>query len=519
MAATQTLPQQPDFRKQLPSDHTIAVPRSGVVTLFGYGIKAYVERGHLLLEDGIGPDRRCFRLPRVGHGLRRLVVIGAEGFVSLPALRWLADQDAAFVMLERDGTVLTTTGPVRPSDSRLRRAQATALQSGTALLIARELIRQKLIGQAHVARAKLHSPAIAQAIDNFRVQIPSALTIEALRILEAHAGVAYWSSWHNLPITFPKADLRRVPDHWRRFNTRRSPLTGSPRLAADPVNSILNLLYSLLESEARLAAAALGLDPGLGVLHTDTPNRDSLACDLMEPVRPEVDSFLLDWIARGPLRREWFFEKGDGNCRLLGSFAVRLIETAPMWQRGVAPYAEFMARTLWSIERKSRSDGAPATRLTQRRKREAQGGSPLPPYELAPARENFCKTCGVVIQAGSTFCRACADLSFVDRLRKIGRDGRVAAQTPEAQARRSETQRQNEEEKRRWSPESLPGWLNENTYVQKIQPLLAGKANSAIAIALSCSLQYAIHIRKGRRIPHPRHWEALAKLVGVLADR
>ena len=45
----------------------------------------------------------------------------------------------------------------------------------------------------------------------------------------------------------------------------------------------------LLESEARLAAAALGLDPGLGVLHLDTPNRDSLACDLMEAVRPQVD--------------------------------------------------------------------------------------------------------------------------------------------------------------------------------------------------------------------------------------
>src|SRR5215469_17531840 len=30
---------------------------------------------------------------------------------------------------------------------------------------------------------------------------------------------------------------------------------------------------------------------GLGVLHRDTPNRDSLACDLMEPVRPLVDAY------------------------------------------------------------------------------------------------------------------------------------------------------------------------------------------------------------------------------------
>ena len=77
----------------------------------------------LSLEDGIGPDRRYARLPRVGHGLKRLVVIGSDGMVTLAALRWLADQNASFVMLERDGSVLATTGPVRPSDARLRRAQ------------------------------------------------------------------------------------------------------------------------------------------------------------------------------------------------------------------------------------------------------------------------------------------------------------------------------------------------------------------------------------------------------------
>src|SRR5271170_884617 len=136
MAATKTV-------SQLAQSHNSLTPRHGVVTLFGYGIQVRVDRGHLLLEDGIGPDRRQVRLPRVGHDLRRLVVIGSDGMVSFAALRWLADQDAAFVMLERGGTVLATTGPVRSSDAKLRRAQALAHQSGTALRIARELIGQK----------------------------------------------------------------------------------------------------------------------------------------------------------------------------------------------------------------------------------------------------------------------------------------------------------------------------------------------------------------------------------------
>ena len=133
MAASATVSQFPPSRNSL-------IPKHGVITLFGYGISVSVDRGHLVLKCGIGPERHEGRLPRVGHGLRRLVLIGSDGFISLPALRWLADQDAAFVMLERDGTVLAVTGPVHPSDARLRRAQALAHQSGIALKVARELI-------------------------------------------------------------------------------------------------------------------------------------------------------------------------------------------------------------------------------------------------------------------------------------------------------------------------------------------------------------------------------------------
>jgi hypothetical protein len=119
-----------------------------------------------------------------------------------------------------------------------------------------------------------------------------------------------------------------VPEHWRTFQARRSPLSGSPRLAANPVNAVLNYLYAILEAEARLAAAALGLDPGLGFLHADAAHRDSLAADLMEPVRPQVDAFVLDWILREPIKREWFFEQRDGNCRLMAPFAARLSDVA-----------------------------------------------------------------------------------------------------------------------------------------------------------------------------------------------
>src|SRR2546422_5657526 len=274
MAATENV-------SQLSRSYNSIASQNGVITVFGYGVQVCVNRGHLTIEDGIGADRRHFRLPRVGHGLKRLVIIGSDGMISLAALRWLADQDAAFVMLERNGKVLAVTGPVRPSDPRLRRAQALAQQSGAALRITRELITQKLAGQEQVARNKLLDSTTADVIAQFRAEVATAESIATMRLLESQGAAAYWSAWRTLPINFPRNDLRRVPNHWRSFGARISPLTRSPRLAVNPVNSILNYLYALLESEARLAAAALGLDPGLGVLHVDTPARDSFALDLM----------------------------------------------------------------------------------------------------------------------------------------------------------------------------------------------------------------------------------------------
>jgi CRISPR-associated endonuclease Cas1 len=503
---------------QLPLSHNSLTPRHGVVTLFGYGIQVRVDRGHLLLEDGIGPDRQRYRFPRVGHGLKRLVVIGADGVVSLAALRWLADQKAAFTFLERDGTVLLTTGPVRPSDARLRRAQSLAGQSGIAVQIARELIDKKLAGQEKVARHKLLVSETADTIARYRKELTHADSPDAIRQVESLAAGAYWSAWRALPITFPRKDEPRVPEHWRRFGTRVSPLTGSPRLAVNPPNASLNYLYAVLESESRLAAAALGLDPGIGVLHVDTPARDSLACDLMEVVRPQVDGFLVDWITRETLKREWFFEQRDGNCRLMAALAIRLSETAPTWGRAVAPIAEWVAQRLWTSARKTaRRNQALPTRLTQRRRSEGRGKKFVLNAKAAPYPERICSGCGATTRTGRN-CPKCGRAISGDKLTELAKIGRVEAQSPRAQKRRSETQRLHEAAKRAWRSSPKPAWPDENTYVEKVQPALAAITISILAATLGISESYAADIRVGRHQPHPRHWARLAELVGVSPD-
>lgn len=518
MAATQTVAQHPPLRKSNVYARSALKPRRGVLTLFGYGISIRVDRGHLIVEDGIGADRYQARFPRVGHGLERLVTVGSDGSISLAALRWLADQKAAFVMLDRDGSVLATTGPVRRSDARLRRAQANADQSDLALRISRELISRKLAGQERVAREKLRDAKTADAISLLKAELDVTSTIDLVRVCEARAGAAYWMGWQPVQMQFPKKNLRRVPEHWLSFGARTSPLSGfSPRVAVNPINAILNYLYAILESETRLAISAMGLDPGIGFLHVDNDRRDSLACDLMEVVRPDVDAYLFDWLFRAPFSRDWFFERPDGNCRLMGQFTVTLSETAPRWRQAVAPWVEWLARTLWEATPKMTGHRAPANRLTQSAKRGAQGGITALPSMLVASPQNLCRTCGAPIMHKGIYCRLCNADASKSQYIEAAALGRRAALAVDSQARRTATQRKNARAQHGWIAAEHPSWLDQETYVSRILPRLSGLTVSALASAIQVSLGYADSIRKGKVHPHARHWLTLAKLVDVAA--
>jgi CRISPR-associated endonuclease Cas1 len=497
----------------LPHSHTIR--KSGVLVLNGYGIRVQVNAGHLLLHDGIADERRTIRLPRVNHGLKRLVMIGSDGFITLEALRWISDVGAAFVMLDRRGKVLAITGPVSSSDAKLRRAQALALGNGTALKISMELISQKLAGQELLVRDMLHDAATADAIARFGTQLPSADSIEVVRLIEAQAAKLYWQAWSGMPIRWPRKDERRVPEHWKRFGSRISPLTHSPRLASSPPNALLNLLYALLESESRLSAAAMGLDPGIGCLHVDTPNRDSLACDIMEPIRPKCDAFVLDWLQSEPLCKSDFWEDRNGNCRIGSSLAIKLCETSDTWRRLVAPVAEYVAQELWSSISKPASTPARrliATRLTQRNKREVKGSDA--PGVKRPKPEHVCNGCGKTLERRSDHCADCAVGGATEQLVSAAKLGRIAARSPEARAKHAASRRRHAQACSSWDASSQPAWLTGKIYSKKIQPLLAGFSTSAIRSRIGVSRWYAGRIRKGYR-PHPRHWLALAKLAGV----
>jgi CRISPR-associated endonuclease Cas1 len=503
MTASHTLPQ---------SSIIPQISKLGVLTLYGYGIRITMQAGHLEIEDGIGPERRKLRLPRVNHRLKRLVCISEDGFVTLSALKWLAEIGASFVMLDRLGKVRIVTGPTSSSEARLRRSQAMAISTGRALPIARELMTAKLAGQETLVREKLKNVNVANSIAELQDSLSHAETIDAVRAIESRAASEYWGAWRDVAVLFPSKDLTRVPSHWLKFGPRHSPLTGGPRRSVNPANSLLNYTNAVAESECRLAASACGLDPGIGFVHKDTANRDSLALDLIETIRPAIEAWLLDWLIREPLRRSDFFETANGNCRISSDVCSKLSETAPIWGKLVAPWAEYVARTLWAgSASRSLSANTFKTPLTQSHRREAKGVTS--PKVNIPKVQHVCRGCGKPIRKHLKNCGVCAPPK--EMMIAAARLGRVAAKTPEARTKHAKSMSRQALARYAWNPSSQPVWLTAEFFSDSIQPLLTNVSASVIQSRLGVSRYYAGKIRQGKCCPHPRHWKELLLLAGV----
>ncbi len=504
----------------------------------GYGITLRVYRGHLLIDDGIGQHRRQRRYSRAQRTLRRVVILGDTGYLSLEAIRWCADLNITVVQLDRDGRLLATAGNPGRNDSRLRRAQAAAPSSEAGVAVARTLLGAKLQGQADVATdmlATATATGVPTVIHVLAEQLAAATDLGRCRDFEAQGSKAYFGAWPTaVRCHFADRNADRIPDHWGSFAARTSPLHPggrSPRNAADPINTLLNYGYALAEVECRRAAIALGLDPSLGIVHTDKANRDSLALDLLESIRPLVEQRTLALLAVRRFRRDDFHETRQGACRLLAPLTHELAQAMPAYARGVAPHVEAVAHLLARSSPTQVPLRTPLSRANTiaQQHRGQRSANRKPPADTAPKRA--CRTCGGELhnQRGQ-LCGACwpqvRDQLAHDRaksansalaaIRATGADPSTAA---EASTKRRSSLSRRKREELAWGPETAEqaGWTVER-YQAAVLPHLKPIPLSQLQGVTGLSVSACSRIRSGLLMPHRRHWIPLATLVDEDAE-
>ncbi len=128
-------------------------------------------------------------------------------------------------------------------------------------------------------------------------QVDAQESIATLRGLEGASAAGYFEALAEI-----------VPAGLNFHGRNRQP----PR---DPLNAVLSLTYTLLHAEAVLALYGAGLDPFIGFYHGLDFGRESLACDVMEALRPQADRFALMLFREGTLA-SGDFTNTESGCLL-----------------------------------------------------------------------------------------------------------------------------------------------------------------------------------------------------------
>jgi hypothetical protein len=266
----------------------------------------------------------------------------------------------------------------------------------------------------------------------------------------------------------------------------------------------------------------------------------------MEPVRADVDAFLLDLLEDREFTARDFGELPNGICRIAAPLTHELALTLPHWRECLRPIAARLAQTFRELlvnkgaaprtvsakpGKKRRGVPGPERSPLLATPRKASQPRPYatrkwraPTVEARPANPIACAICGdPVLKRRRRHCDACMPkarrehgLRAIEAARKAlaaqaaaGNDPRRSAVVNQARGEAiSEGHRRN----RSWAREH-PGQRDEAWFKREIAPKLDAFSLAEIATATGLSLGSCSRIRAGTRVPRPRHWEALAALI------
>ena len=240
--------------------------------------------------------------------LQPLSRVFLRGDIKLSAslLGKLGEHNIGVIVLSgRKGTPSLLLG--RPHNDAARRIAQyrLSLDGNYCLKFSRAIVAAKLSGQLDLIRERRTSDPMhryplgvcEKRISGMLTQVDAQESIATLRGLEGAAAAAYFEALAEI-----------VPASLNFHGRNRQP----PR---DPLNAALSLTYTLLHGEATLALYGAGLDPFIGFYHCLDFGRESLACDVMEALRPQADRFALMLFRDGTLA-SGDFSTTESGCLL-----------------------------------------------------------------------------------------------------------------------------------------------------------------------------------------------------------
>jgi CRISP-associated protein Cas1 len=271
------------------------------------------------------------KVPIPIHHLESLCAFG-QVTVTPPALDLCWEHGVAVNFLSEWGYLQARLTGVSDTSVTLRRAQFRAADdSAKCAAIARAIIAGKLQNSRNSllrAARETDSPqeqdritvatdALARQIQDLgrwtTEQLRESGALNSLRGAEGMGGAVYFGAFSQL--------LKQQQNEFAFSNRSRRP----PR---DRINCMLSFLYALIRHDCIAALTSIGLDPFVGFLHVERPNRPALALDLMEEFRPWLaDRLAVTLINRKQIGPEHFREREGGAVEFTDSGRKLVIQS------------------------------------------------------------------------------------------------------------------------------------------------------------------------------------------------
>ena len=220
------------------------------------------------------------------------------------------------------------------------------------------------------------------------------------------------------------------------------------------------------------AAVAVEAEAQALLFHSQRRFRSGLAHDVMEPMRPLADAWILDLLERQTFSQHDFVETRQGVCRLAPPLPQALLAMAPTWLERALPLASWLATALDKYDELGTSlkrlRPLPAATPVEERLSlmpRCQGCG----VELREYRRKHCADCALVLRDASLPLAIAAGQSALTRARAAGHD---PSQSRKARRARGRAVAQRHVEARAWRRTRTQMSEDRKTFQRDVLPVL-----------------------------------------------
>ena len=259
------------------------------------------------------------------------IMITTSAYLSTDAIKLAMDNNIDVIFLDEYGDPFGRVWHSKlGSTTLIRRVQLEIANDERGLNLAKEWMITKMDNQIDfLKRLKNSRPQKEEELENYLSTLEEIRqkmdnlegTIDEKRGsvmgLEGAAGKTYFDTLCFI-----------MPDRFK-FNGR------SRMPAKDEFNCLLNYGYGVLYSMVEKACIIGGLDPYVGIIHTDHYNKKSLVFDLIEMFRYLVDEVVVYMFSQRKVKKEYFDEIKNGLTLNKEGKAALIQELNETFEKGV----------------------------------------------------------------------------------------------------------------------------------------------------------------------------------------